>query len=125
MPWANLDDAFPNHPKNVPLSDAAFRLHVSGVCHAARYLTDGRIQEETVPLLTPKFRKTALAELLSRGHWHKPGEGCGTTDCPSGDPDTYVIHDFLEWNRSRATVESERERKSKGGKRGAEKRWHK
>ena len=31
MPWANFDDQFPKHPKVLPLSDAAFRLHVSGV----------------------------------------------------------------------------------------------
>ncbi len=36
----------------------------------------------------------------------------------------YHIHDYLQWNRSRADVLAERDRKSKAGRKGAEKRWH-
>lgn len=112
MPWANLDDQFPTHPKVVGLSDAAFRLHVAGICYSAKYLTDGLIDVTAVPLLMPKYRERSLEELMSRGLWicHGP---------------VYEIHDYLDWNRSRAQVEAERERKSKAGRKGAENRWHK
>jgi hypothetical protein len=123
VPWANLDDQFPKHPKVLPLSDAAFRLHVSGVCHAAQYLTNGVLRAEAVPILVPRFKKSTLDELLRRGQWHDLGDGCGTETCPLGVPDSYVIHDYLEWNRSREHVEEERERKRKAGRKGAEKRW--
>ena len=123
MPWANFDDQFPKHPKVLPLSDAAFRLHVSGVCHAAQYLTDGVLRSEVVPLLVPRYKKATLDELIRRGQWHDLGEGCGTDTCPLGVPESHVIHDYLQWNRSREQVESERERKRKAGRMGAEKRW--
>lgn len=125
MPWANLDDQFPKHPKVVPLSDAAFRLHVSGVCYVAQYLTDGLVDAETVPLLVPRYKRATLAELLRRGHWHSLGHGCDTATCPPGREGHYVIHDYLQWNRSREAVESERQRKRDAGKKGAETRWHK
>ena len=110
MPWANLDDQFPEHPKNDGLSDAAFRLAVSGICYANRFLTDGFVASDRVPRIVPRFRKAALDELVSGGLWLTVAGG-------------YEIHDFLDWNRSRAQVEEERERKRKAGKKGAEARW--
>lgn len=111
MPWANLDDQFPKHPKTVKLSDAAFRLHVSGICYCAQFLTDGVVETEVVPLLKPRFKREQLDELLRKGQWKKHSEG-------------YEIHDYLQWNRSREQVEAERARKSRAGRKGAEKRWH-
>lgn len=112
MPWANLDDQFPTHPKVVRLTDAAFRLHVSGICYCANHLTDGLIDADAVPLLMPRFRRSALDELVARNVWLKHGE-------------VYEIHDYLEWNRSKEQVEAERERKRKAGRKGAETRWSK
>lgn len=112
MPWANLDDQFPKHPKVLPVTDGAFRLHVAGICYSAQYLTDGLIDGDAVPLLMPRFKPRHLDELLARGLWVQHG-------------DVYEIHDYLEWNRSRAQVTAERERKSKGGRKGAESRWQK
>lgn len=112
MPWANLDDQFPDHPKVVNLSHGAFRLHVAGICHSSRYLTDGRIDACVVPRLIPNYSKAMLSELTKRGIWLQVD-------------DSYEIHDYLEWNRSRSEVLAERERKSKGGKKGADARWHK
>jgi hypothetical protein len=112
VPWVNLDDAFPDHPKVVGLSDRAFRLHVSGICYANRHLTDGLIGATVVPRLTNGWTK-GLAELLDQGLWRRVLNA-----------DAYVIHDFLDWNRSREQVLDERERRSKAGRRAAEARWH-
>ena len=110
MPWANLDDQFPKHPKVLPLSDAAFRLHVAGICYCAQYETNGVVSAEMVPLLVPRFKARTLEELVSRRLWMPHAEG-------------HEIHDYLEWNRSKQQIEDERERKRKAGKKGAEKRW--
>lgn len=111
MPWANLDDQYAEHPNNWGLSDAAFRLHTAAICYANRHLTDGRIAANKVRSLVPKFRKVALDELLA-DHWIDKG-------------DEYEIRDFLDWNRSRAQVETERERKRSAGRKGAQNRWGK
>ena len=112
MPWANLDDKFPRHPKVVGLSNGAFRLHVAGICYCNEHLTDGFIDAYAVPTLVPRFRRQTLDELVDRELWLTIGTA-------------YEIHDFLQWNRTRAQVLAERERKSKGGRKGAESRWHK
>lgn len=113
MPWVNLDDHFAEHPKNFALSDAAWRLHVSGICYCNIHLTDGLIDAAKVPTLVPRFRRVALAELVDRGIWSPLLGGAA-----------YEVHDFLQWNRSREQVLAEKERKSKAGRKGAENRWH-
>lgn len=111
MPWANLDDQYAEHPNNWDLSDLAFRLQTAAICYSNKHLTDGELVVSKVRTLVPKFRTSALTELLDKGHWIDKGA-------------YYEIRDFLDWNRSKAQVEAERERKSKAGKKGAQKRWH-
>lgn len=102
MTWVRIDDTFPDHPKIVGLSDAAFRAHVSGLCYAGRYLTDGHIP--TSALRQIGTRKAAQ-ELEARGIWDKTDHG-------------WVINDFLDYNPSKAEVQAERERKREAGRRG-------
>lgn len=110
MPWAGFDDKFPKHPKIIRLSDQAFRLHVSGICYVAEHLTDGLVDADMVPLLMPRYRPRYLTELVERAIWVQHGQ-------------VYVIHDYLDWNPSRAQVEERREQKRKAGRKGAQLRW--
>jgi hypothetical protein len=98
----------PGHPKVIGLSDGAFRLYVAGLCYSARHLTDGVIPVSQVPILTPAYRKTHLAELTDRALW-----------APIADGKWYEIHDYLDWNFSRETVQKRRDMAS----RAARKRW--
>lgn len=108
MPYASFDDQFPDHPKIAPLTDAAFRLHVAGICYAARHLTDGRIPADEVPRLVRRYRKTSLAALTDGSALWVPRPG-----------DEFEIHDYLDWNLSRAQVLERRESAAKA----ARKRW--
>lgn len=110
MSWVRIDDRFPRHPKIVGLSDAAFRLHVTGLCYCAEHLTDGRITKMAVRLLGANRRQ--LDELAEAGVWLE-------------DEDAWTVHDFLEYNPSKEKVKREREeaadrrRKWRDGKRNA------
>jgi hypothetical protein len=95
MPWLKLDDKFPDHPKVETLSDAAFRLHVSAMCHSARYLTDGHIAVSRPEKLINGYCPELLDELLAVGLWEQNGTG-------------YVIHDFTEWNKTREWWQNKR-----------------
>jgi len=106
MAFARLDDAFPDHAKTEGLSDAAFRLHVSGICFCTRLLTDGLVPGDRASRLVPRFRGRSLAELVAAGVWHPDGHDCGR--CPQPGPGNFWVHDLLEWNRSRAEVEQDR-----------------
>lgn len=96
MAHAQLDDNYGDHPKVARLSDAAYRLHTNGIIFCGRQLTDGRIDADMVPLLVRRFRKAALLELVIAGLWIEA-------------PDVYLIHDYLDWNPSKAEVMRRRE----------------
>lgn len=112
MTWVNLDDNFPDHPKVFALSDGAYRLHSSAICYCNRWLTDGIVPVDRLPRLMPKYRPAYLQELLDRLLW---------TDIGGGQ--AYEIHDYLDWNKSRADVEKRRAAREQGGRDGARKRW--
>jgi hypothetical protein len=97
MAWAKLDDEFVEHPRISPLSDKAFRLHVAGICHAARKLTDGHISRTDARILQAltKARGRHIDELLDAGVWTENGDG-------------WVIRDYLDYNPSAVKVKERR-----------------
>jgi hypothetical protein len=107
MVWARLDDQFPQHRKVWPRSDAAFRLHVAGICHSSWLLLNGEIEANRVPGLVPSFKRKALDELLESGMWHAPGHDC--TDCIDPSEGSYVIHGYLAVNPSDVAVKERRD----------------
>lgn len=94
MTWVRIDDTFPEHPKVVGLSAAAFRLHVTAICYASRNLTDGYVPRGALRALGGT--KQRVAELVKAGLW----DGGGATG--------WQLHDYLDYNRSRGDVEDER-----------------
>ncbi len=101
MPWVKLDDQFPDHPAVDALSEAAFRLHVAGLCHCARYMTDGRIPGERVPRLVPRYRPRHLIELLDSV---VPDEEPLWVPTPDG----YFIPKYTKYNGTRRQWEDRR-----------------
>lgn len=97
MSWFKLDDHFPDHPKFVAAGGDAAWLWICGGCYCARHLTDGLIPKAAVPRLSDRRNPTKLAErLVGVGAWIDRG------DC-------YEMHDYLEFNPSRADVEGVRD----------------
>lgn len=98
MVYAKFDDGFADHTKHKGLSDGAFRLHVSGILHCSRWLTDGHIVADDIPdLMRRTYRPKYLAELVERGIWLELMPGA-----------LYEVRDYLQWNDSRAKVEARR-----------------
>lgn len=104
--WVKLDDRMPGHPKILACDLSARWLYIKGLCHAGLFLTDGFLRDSDVAELVKGLPRPAKAvqQLTSAGLWTKEGEG-------------FRIHDFLNYNPARATVEAERD---KGRKRIAE-----
>lgn len=97
MPWVRLDDRFPSHRKVSLLSDRAFRLYVSALCWSAENLTEGHIPDENLTRIAHvRSTKAAAKELEGRGLWERVHDG-------------WQIHDYLDYNRTRAQVQAERE----------------
>lgn len=112
MPYLNLDDNYPDHPKIEALSDAAYRLHGSAMFYAARFRLDGYL---TTGQLRARLRwsQRTERELIDGDLLHSPGEPCPSRQCPPDDGRRYRLHDFFQWNKSRAWWDEEREKAAK------------
>jgi hypothetical protein len=95
MAWVRLDDQFADHPKIAAAGPVAGWVYVSGLCYAARYLTDGFVPE-TIALRFAGSSPEILANLVE----------CSLFDRVNGG---YLIHDFLEYNPPASKVKAERE----------------
>lgn len=94
--WVRLDDSFSEHPKVVQAGDRAAWLFVCGLLYASRTLSNGFVPASQVSRLCSLRDTQALAKrLVSVGLWVEVEDG-------------YVIHDYLEHQRSAAQVKEER-----------------
>ena len=123
MTWVRIDDQFRHHPKVATAGPLGIALHVCGLSYAAEYLTDGFIPRGAVNTLCDfegvwdkRFRPGSeddfawtVAEvrdlLVSVGMWDEVQGG-------------YQIHDYLDYNPSKADVLAERDRKAAAGQAG-------
>jgi len=108
MPYLNLDDDYPDHPKVEALTDPAFRLHTAAMTFCAKFTTDGFISPSQASKRTTTYRPRLLTELIDGGLWHDQGDGCGTKTCPPGRAGFYLLHDYLQWNKSKDWWEKKR-----------------
>jgi hypothetical protein len=102
MPYLMSDDGMPDNQKVDALSDGAFRLYISAMHYCARELSDGAVPHRRTPRLTPHYKASHLRELVNGGLAHEGTEGCGTSTCIFGQPGEWVVHDYLQWNKSAA-----------------------
>lgn len=94
MPWVRIHDAALTHPKIVGLSDRAFRLWVWGLSYAQQHLTDGFLPQPALPT----GMKRAVVALTTQGLWTALDRSVG-----------FQIHDYLDWNDSRETIQTKRD----------------
>ena len=97
MAWLRIDDRVRTHPKIAEAGPAAAWLWFCGICYCREHLTDGVIPRSVVSSLAmnlPLPLKHA-ERLCAVGLWHSTAGG-------------YLVHDFLDWNPSRADVETAR-----------------
>ena len=104
MAWARIDDGFVDHPKVLRIWDrcpAAIGLHVRAIAYCSKHLTDGRIPRVAVTALSPvqRDRDEQTGALLDLGAWYwDEGE------------DTFVIHDYEDYQPTRAEVAEKRQK---------------
>ncbi len=96
MAWVRIHDGALSHPKLVSFIDwrNPFDVWVWGLSYAQMHLTDGFIPKAALPNSTAL--RTA-AKLVDAQLWHDQGTG-------------YQVHDYLDWNDSKATILRERKK---------------
>jgi hypothetical protein len=97
MPWFNVDDQLPMHPKTVAAGNAAMGLWIRAAAWSMFALTDGY-----VPLkIARKFgRKTDADRLVSSALWSRVTDGA---------TDGYQFHDWNQYQRSSEQIKADRE----------------
>ncbi|MFE9372291.1 hypothetical protein ACFYM2_21325 [Streptomyces sp. NPDC006711] len=97
MPWVRLDDRFPSHRKVALLSDRAFRLYISALCWSSENLTEGKILDRELSVVSRvRGLKASARELEEAQLWDRVDGG-------------WQIHDFLEYNPDRAKIKADRQ----------------
>lgn len=106
MTWLKVDDGMMSHPKIVTLSDGAFRLFFEVLSLCARHLTDGQITGAALRAL----RGATPARIRELTRSHAPGAAPLLEPVGEG---VFQVHDFLEYQPSRAKVLQAREATAK------------
>lgn len=106
MTWTKIDDQFYDHPKVVAAGPLGVALFVCGLSYCSRHLTDGFISTTQVRRLIDIDNPRDVAEkLVAVGLWERRDGG-------------YQVHDYLEYNPSRAKVEAIRQVRMEAGREG-------
>jgi hypothetical protein len=136
--WARGDDRYDDHPKIKKawrVSGYAVGLHWMATTASCRHETDGLVDPEwlaeKLAVLPPKARQLAVDTVVKLGLFEAlpAGETRAGTDrhgftvtIGPVDEDTYIVHDFLEYNDSSAYLRDRRARdaarKATGGRKG-------
>ena len=115
--YVKVHDGLPDHPKIIEAGGEAGWLYICGLAYASRQLTDGVISKRLVRRLTDGSNPEASASALVRvGLWHDGEHDC--PKCPEAGPDAYVIHDYLDHQRSASEVADLRAKRAAAGQRG-------
>lgn len=115
--YFRLHEGYPDSPKIAKVGGDAGWLDICAIAYCARNLTDGLIPKGMVPRLSDRSEPQALAcLLLDVGRWHEAGHDCDT--CPQPGANEYVVHDYLEHQRSAAEVADLRRKRSEAGAKG-------
>lgn len=96
MAWVRIDDSLHAHPKfsaSWETEPASVGLELFALSYSASYLTDGEVDERFVRSWfdSPTRRRRAVGALVDSGLWVPNGRG-------------WTIHDYLDYNKSRAEV---------------------
>ena len=110
MTWVKLDDQFADHPKVVAAGPMAAWLYVCGLTYAARLMTDGYIPNAQVRRLADIEGSDEQAlRLVDVGLWEVVEDG-------------FQIHDYEDYQLTRADIEKKRAAGQAGGKASAKAR---
>ena len=104
MTWIKHDDNCPDHPKIARLSDSAFRLQFNAKCYCSRHLTDGVVPADMLSRILPGRTQREINSLVAelvRGVCFEPIVDGGVVVA-------YQIHDYLDYQQSRADVLAQR-----------------
>ena len=104
-----IDDNLPDHPKLWKMEkrrESALFLFIFALCYSSRNLTDGEVPCGVLEGATRGGKQTCAA-MVEAGLLEEKGS-------------SYVVHDYLEWNRSKDEIENIKSKKRSAGQAGGQ-----
>jgi hypothetical protein len=112
MGWVRIDDSFADHPKIAKAGIEGLALQIAGLCYANRQRTDGEIPAKIArTLLDLPQPQRVIRRLVSLKIWE---------EIPGG----FLIHNYDQYQPSRAEIDDRRRAKAMAGRKGAHSKWH-
>lgn len=109
MTWSRFDDAARKGPKATKAGNEAWGFWAASIMYCNQYSTDGFIPDEALkdvpPVSISKSKAKLLAERLVSARMEPGKPGLFERDDARGG---YIVHDFLDWNPSKADVDQRR-----------------
>jgi len=96
MSWARIDDNLTFHPKVLAAGNAAIGVWIRMMAWSANHLTDGVVPGDIIRLISGR-KGTHIVTLVNVGLVDQEG-------------DVFTIHDYLDYNKSRAEILGKREK---------------
>lgn len=112
--FTDLDDS----PAWVDLDPEHLGLWLLALLYCRRNLTDGHFPARLVRRWGGSDE--AAGALVDATRWHAPGHGCDR--CPQPEDGQLYLHDFLEYQNSRAEVDELSAKRAQAGRRGGKAR---
>lgn len=128
MTWVRLDEEFYHHPKVVQVGPLGMAMQVAALCYSNRYLTDGFISRKIAPGLIDldgvlfRDEDTEIANGWHAPLWPMVVEALVEAGLWEPVKGGWKIHDYEDYQPSKAEVEVQRERNRVAGQKGGLKR---
>lgn len=101
MTWLKLDETFDDDCANAGLSSDAYRVHVAGLLHCMRRLTDGFVDDRTASRMDVDDPREALSLLCAVGFWAKTPAGYTVVHQMEHQPTRKEVEDRKAANSAR------------------------
>ena len=122
MAWVRLDDHMDEHDKVLALEadgPEAMWMLARALMLCNRKETDGYMPAAALARIGsdhgPAKRRRLVARLVEVGFLHEPGHRCPS--CPQ-PPDGWQVHDYPDYQPTRAKLEADREQRRAAGRKG-------
>jgi hypothetical protein len=123
MAWIKVDDSFYDNDKMLAAGTIGRDMYWHGMAYCNRNLTDGLIPKGRALALVgftgtavlvgmggvdgQDCAPVAIERLLDADLWHEDGHDCPT--CMQPGPRHYIVHDYLEYQFSKAQIQEKAE----------------
>ncbi len=126
MAWVRLDENFAQHPKVVKAGPLGMAMHVAALCYCNQHLTDGFVPKQiarTLLDLTGLGMGLWDGGLVGGGHdaeWEMIVNDLVEAGLWDPEDDGWVIHDYHDYQPSKAHILSIRKSRADAGRRGGQ-----